>query len=401
MKRILSVLLVSVLLVGVLIVAPISASAASYVTVAKEKTYRVEGRSFTYRIPKINLNSTDATAANREISNKFAQYFEKVPSELVAASNDTGVNYYTYLNGAILSVVIYNHAPYNQYIAYDIYNFNVNTGKRLYNSDILAIKNASISGVHNNLTALLRREFKSVINSENEQLRKTAEACQRQSVYESNLNDSFYFLGKNGKLMAVYAIYWVAGSGRYYRLAELNAYASTPKIAKFTNVNSGVNMTWNKSAGAAKYRVFAKTSAGWKKAADVASNSYTYKTAASGKKYTFTVRAMDKNGNFISSYNNTGFSYTFLSAPKISTLTNTSSGIVVRWNRVTGAKKYRLFVKTTGGWKQVGDTTGTSWKNTKVKNGTRYTYTVRCVTSSGKSYVSGYNKTGTSIICKR
>ena len=45
----------------------------------------------------------------------------------------------------------------------------------------------------------------------------------------------------------------------------------------------------------------------------------------------------------------------------------------------------------------MGDTTSTSLTDTKAKNGTTYSYTVRCLNSSAKAYTSGYNATGKTI----
>lgn len=410
MKRILSVLLIAVMLIGAVAVAPLCVSAASYVTVAKEKTYAIEnGKSVLYRIPRINLSGSDAAAVNKEITDRYLPEFDRADNNAAKGVRYSDayakeINFYTYVNGSILSVVIKNAAPYNQYISYNVYNFNVKTGKRLYNSDILAQKGASLTSVKKNIIALLNNEYAVVFKNaaNNPSTLDMAKKQQARATSDSALNESLFYLGSNGKLMAKYTYYSIAGSGTYYRLSALTAYAAKPTVTKFENVNAGVKLTWGKVSEAAKYRVFAKTASGWKKVTDTASVSYIYRTTASGKKYTFTVRAMDNYGNFISSYNKTGFSYTFLAAPQITSLTNTSNGIKIRWNAVKGAKTYRLFVKSgTSGWKKVCDTTGTGWTNGKVVNGTRYTYTVRCVTASGKSYVSGFNATGASIICKR
>lgn len=398
MKRTISILLIAVMLIGLLSVASAGASASAYVTTARQKTYYFEGKGFTYRIPKINLSGSDAADVNAKIYKDYNDCFTKNPLEAYPGNN-TGLDYASYLNGDVLSVVITQVYPYNQFITYDVYNFNVKTGKRLYNKDILALKGITDTAARKNVIALLRNEFKSVLN--NSSSGAIAQKALDRSTSESNLNDNLYFLGNNGKLMAKYTIYWIAGSGRYYRTKELNAYAATPSGVKAQNINAGIRLTWSKSAGAAKYRVFAKTASGWKKAGDVTDPVFTYKTTASGKKYTFTVRAMDKNSNYISGYHTTGFTYTFLAAPEISTLTNTSKGVVIRWNPVPGAKNYRLFIKTASGWRKVGDTSGTRWINGAVKNGVRYTYTVRCINAAGTAYVSGYNTVGASIVCKR
>ena len=45
----------------------------------------------------------------------------------------------------------------------------------------------------------------------------------------------------------------------------------------------------------------------------------------------------------------------------------------------------------------MGYTASTTWTDKKVKSGTRYTYTVCCVSANGKVVQSAYNATGKTI----
>lgn len=83
-----------------------------------------------------------------------------------------------------------------------------------------------------------------------------------------------------------------------------------------------------------------------------------------------------------------------LATPKITKFENTASGVKMTWGKVSGAAKYRVFVKQSGKWKLVGDTTGVSYLYKAVKSGTRYAFTVRCLSKDGKKYTSGVNTTG-------
>ena len=176
---------------------------------------------------------------------------------------------------------------------------------------------------------------------------------------------------------------------------------ATPKLlsVKATSATS-VTVKWNKVAGAVKYRVFYKTgNGGWKKAGDTASASLTWTKAKAGTKYSFTVRCLDKNGKYVSAYDKTGKSVTTqLATPKLSSVKATSAtSVTVKWNKVAGAVKYRVFYKTgNGGWKKAGDTASASLTWTKAKAGTKYSFTVRCLDKNGK-YVSAYDKTGKSV----
>ncbi len=85
------------------------------------------------------------------------------------------------------------------------------------------------------------------------------------------------------------------------------------------------------------------------------------------------------------------------STPSISKAENANGGVKLTWGKVTGAAKYRVFYKKNGKWTKIADTTGTSYTWKGAKSGTKYTFTVRCVSSDGKSFTSGYNASGKSI----
>ncbi|MCH5317719.1 MAG: right-handed parallel beta-helix repeat-containing protein [Eubacterium sp.] len=175
---------------------------------------------------------------------------------------------------------------------------------------------------------------------------------------------------------------------------------ATPKISAVSNDAKGVKVTWGSVSGAAKYRVFYKTgSGGWTKAGDTTSTSYTWTGAKGNTKYTFTVRCISGDGKtYTSDFDATGKSTIFISAPKISAISNETKGVKITWGKVSGAAKYRVFYKSgSSGWKQAGDTASTSYTWTGAKSGTKYTFTVRCISKDGKSYASGFDATGKGI----
>ena len=185
----------------------------------------------------------------------------------------------------------------------------------------------------------------------------------------------------------------------FYSTGKSITYIAAPKLSSVENVATGVKITWAKSAGAAKYRVYYKSSNGWTKIADTTSTSYTWTGAKSGTKYTFTVRCITSDGkSHTSSFDSTGKSITYIAAPKISSLSNISSGVEIKWGKVTGAVNYKVYRKTGNeSWQALGTTTGTSFVDKTAKKGTKYTYTVRCISKDGKSFTSGYDPTGKSI----
>ena len=182
----------------------------------------------------------------------------------------------------------------------------------------------------------------------------------------------------------------------YDKTGKSITHLAQPKLSSVTNTATGITIKWGKVAGAAKYRVYYKTTGSWKKLTDTTATSYTWTKAKSNTKYTFTVRSMTSTGKTTSAYDATGKSITYLATPKLSSVTNTATGITIKWGAVTGAAKYRVYYKTTGSWKKLTDTKSTSYTWTKAKSSAKYTFTVRSMTSTGKT-TSAYDATGKSI----
>ena len=174
-----------------------------------------------------------------------------------------------------------------------------------------------------------------------------------------------------------------------------------PTISKLENTTSGIKLSWNKITGVYGYRVYQKTSNGWKRIKDTTSTSFTDSAVSANQTKTYTIRCIDKKGKTISGFNSKGWSKKYTAAtPKITKLKNTSKGVSVTWNKVTGVYGYRLYRKYAGGsWTRVKDTTSTSFTDSGAKKGKKVTYTIRCIDKKGNT-VSDYNKTGWSITRK-
>ena len=114
-------------------------------------------------------------------------------------------------------------------------------------------------------------------------------------------------------------------------------YISTPKITKAESVDGGVKISWNKSNGAEKYRVYYKGSKGWTRMVDTTSTSYIDKDVSSGKNYTYTVRCINSSATkFTSGYDSKGKSVKYISAPAEHTHT---------WQNVTKETKVKVVDK--------------------------------------------------------
>ena len=196
----------------------------------------------------------------------------------------------------------------------------------------------------------------------------------------------------------VYTVRAIGADGSYLSDFCAGGYAFTyiaaPVITKADNAVGGVDLKWTASQGAAKYRVFRKTTGTWKRLADTASTEYCDKTAVSGTTYTYTVRCMDEEGAYNSAYHD-GVTVRYIAAPVITKIDNNNVGAVIKWKAVPGAAQYRVFYRTYGTkWSKLGDTDGLTYTHTNPAFNKTYAYTVRCLSADSLSYTSAADLQG-------
>jgi len=161
---------------------------------------------------------------------------------------------------------------------------------------------------------------------------------------------------------------------------------------KIANASTGVKVTWNKITGATGYKVYraeyknGKWSS-WKgmKTIDKGSTvSYTDKSAKSGVKYKYTVKAV--NGKTASTYKSSS-SLLYLAQPKVA-VKALSNGIKVAWVQSAGATSYKIYrseynakTKKWSSWKTIktAKSTSKSYVDKSAKKGVKYRYTVKAV----------------------
>ena len=151
---------------------------------------------------------------------------------------------------------------------------------------------------------------------------------------------------------------------------------------KATPTNNSVKLTWNAVAGANGYRVYQydynkKAS---DKLTDTTSKSYTVKNLQPGKRYRFSVKAyktVDGKKQWSDIYTIVVTATLPNNITSLKTTAITTSTTKLSWNKASGATHYRVFVKNGSKWKKLKDVTGTTYKVTKMKAGTKYTFAVR------------------------
>ena len=201
------------------------------------------------------------------------------------------------------------------------------------------------------------------------------------SVYDKNVKSGKKYTYKVSGFNFV-------GEGQTSSNVTLTYYAA-PKVS-IKNTTKGIYLSWSKISGATKYKIYRQTSGSskWTLLDTETGTSFTDKTAKSGKKYYYRVRAA--KGDVMGGYNEV--SKYFLSAPKLSSVKNASSGVEVKWSKVTGAEGYKVYRKSgSGSYKYIGKTSKTTYTDTTAKSGTTYTYTAKAYKSKTDS---SYNSTG-------
>lgn len=189
----------------------------------------------------------------------------------------------------------------------------------------------------------------------------------------------------------------------YNKTGWASAIMSVPTV-KIANDASGVKVSWSKNKCADGYAVYrsqyntaTKKWSSWKGmgTAKSSATSWVDKSASSGVTYKYTVRTVC--GNTKSAYKQSS-SLLYLAQPKV-TISNDTSGITVKWNKITSSKGYKVYrsqynpaTSSWSSWKNMGtaNSSKTSWTDRSVVSGEIYKYTVRTV--NGKT-LSSYKAT--------
>ena len=183
--------------------------------------------------------------------------------------------------------------------------------------------------------------------------------------------------------------------------------------------NGNATITWRGYPQAYSYRVYAKIDNQWKRIGNVANNnsvkmsddfgngqvassgllSFCDKTVKIGETRIYTIRALDKNGNFCSDFKKEGWSY--FAYPVVSKISNTKEGAKIFFSKYRASTWTRIFYKdSNGSWKKLDDTKNkTYFVDTTIKPGEKRVYTLRAM-DANKNYISWYNPSGWSFTRK-
>lgn len=174
------------------------------------------------RQPQLTIDSADAKAVNSEIKANTDQFFDgysKNP-DYPMGRND----YVCYINGNILSLVNEFRSTDTPNSSFLVYNFNVETGELLSNSDIMSAAGVNEAEAYKMVKGDMLPRFKELEGkASNPTLESQIETVQSRTLASENVTKSDFFLNGDGKLCACYRYYWVAGAENYGALAVLDA----------------------------------------------------------------------------------------------------------------------------------------------------------------------------------
>ena len=170
---------------------------------------------------------------------------------------------------------------------------------------------------------------------------------------------------------------------------------TAPKLSSVANTTSGVELKWSKVSGCQGYYVYRQEDKTWKKIATVkgySKDTYTDKTAKNGKAYAYKVKAYDGK---IQSADSATKKIIFISAPKLSSVANTTSGVELKWTKVSGCQGYYVYRQEGKTWKKIAIVKGYSkvtYTDKTAKNGKAYTYKVKAYDGKNQSADSATKK---------
>ena len=276
---------------------------------------------------------------------------------------------------------------FNGTASYDGISYTVKAGKAVGLASIPKLSSAS------NTTSGIQLKWSKVTDATGYILyRKTGNGSWNRIADIKN-GSTVSYIDKTAKSGMTYTYTIRAYSGKYmsdWKTTKTIKRLVDPTVSATSNITAGVHVKWSKVTGATGYIVYRKTGTGsWSRVADIKNGSTvscTDKTAKSGMTYTYTVRAY--SGSTMGDWSSTK-TVKRLADPTVSSASNVTAGVQVKWAKTAGATGYVIYRKTgTGSWSRIatiksGSTT--SYTDKSAKSGANYSYTVRAYNGSTMS----------------
>ena len=187
-----------------------------------------KGEDAVNRIPQLYMICDDAQTINRFI---YDHFHHELRSEREANNDPTlqyknRVDYVANVNGNVLSLAV-EESPGTEMLAhlYAVYNIDLESGKQLNDEEVASLAGLTLEQAHDmvntEIEAKLSQEEKKV--KDKDKLAEEIENKRNKSSSEDNLARTKFYFDKDGKLVAVYGYYTLAGQGYKRAVCVLDA----------------------------------------------------------------------------------------------------------------------------------------------------------------------------------
>ena len=227
----------------------------------------------------------------------------------------------------------------------------------------------------------------------------------KQIAKVSARNNNVAYLDSNVKSDETYS--YVAGKSAneyseiLFTIKNSQIIYNSPKIIGVKNAADGPLVSFRKPSGANKCKIFRLNARGkWASVGTTTEDSYVDKSRlVTGTTYTYTVRCVDDEGQYISTYDEKGKSTKWYPQVGTPTVENYATGQMISWPKISGVPYYGVFVKNnlSQSWQGLGFTNKNSYHNANVSDGKQYWYVIRPADSSKQFLNSDYKNIGSFI----
>jgi len=175
------------------------------------------GRTYSYYIPQINIDGYDAYQVNQQL---FSKYYGMIQESIAQAESGgslsvvyTSLSYWWYVNYGILSLVI-NINGIDAYDNFEVYNFSLSDGSRLYNSSVYGFFGLSNYDYYNLVSGSIEREYESMGPDGWNISEPFSEKDIENSI--ADIINSYAYIGENGALYVLTKIF-ISGAQNWGR----------------------------------------------------------------------------------------------------------------------------------------------------------------------------------------
>ncbi|MBR3241607.1 MAG: hypothetical protein IKF90_02765 [Parasporobacterium sp.] len=224
------------------------------------------------------------------------------------------------------------------------------------------------------------------------------------SIFDNDITNISVPIEGNQVVYDVYSFYVVRGEKRYLtkqriigekRVVEKD---NAAQIIKANSVNRGVLLNGLPVTAGTAFLIYRKSkNSPYKMIGKAKEKVFLDQTVQKGLAYTYSIQSIKKSGEGKPQRKELEkITIAYLNEPSLISVVTHDNSVRVIWEMVEGASKYRVYRRTgKSEWKEIGDTDRDFFIDTdQGSDVSECYYTVRCVSSDGTQFQSGYNVKG-------